>query len=206
MSRFGVKEVIDICGFEFPVYKSLLARERIAMLEAKSEAYDVALKVLQLRSRVAKILGVDEKEVGEAIEKVSKSEVPEEILGILSEIKRVSDPSSQQLQYVDAAINIFLRSRLDPSFIAKNIKDLKESFSFELSKEELAEYVSVPFSERLESKVVKDVCGKLQNLLPDQILEGVSDLLDAEFEGLTVEDFKAKQQPKPELENKDPKN
>lgn len=205
MSRFGKKELIDIGGFEFPVYKSLLARERIAMLHAKSEAYDVALKVLTLRAELAKILKVEENDISSAISNLKGDSQSPEALRLIKEVNKLSDPDHSQSQYIAKAVSILVKSRLEPSFVIKNIKDLKDSFSFELSKEELAEYGQVKYQERLDSEIVEVVTNRLLSLLTDVILEDISYLIDAELLGISLEEFKAKETDKKEPET-DPKN
>lgn len=209
-SRFRKAEIINIEGFEIPTYKSLLAGERIAILEARRKNFDVTLEVLNLRKKLCAAFDIeDESELQEKIQSLDNNSYEgdnrEIILDLLKQFQNINNPEEQNRKFAEESVCLFLSSRIDPKWFNEVAPELKSEFPFDYSKKEIDEYLKVEKTERLGHPTIIGIYKRLIKALPDTTFLKISNLIDAEIEGLSLDEYEAKLNTQEQEEDLDPK-
>jgi hypothetical protein len=195
-NRFKRFETIEIEGFEIPIYKSLLAGERIEILEARKRCFDVTLQVLNLKKKLYLELGVDtDEELQEKVKSLGddnyEGENKEYVVNLLAEFQNINDPDELNRKFAEESITLFLSSRVDPEWFASVAPELKEAFPFDYSEKEIKDYCKIGRTERLGHPLITGIYKRLIRALPDSTFLKLSNLIDAEIEGKSLEDYEA---------------
>ncbi|BAU12885.1 hypothetical protein LEP3755_34180 [Leptolyngbya sp. NIES-3755] len=184
MSRFIKRETINVFGVEVFKVGSLLKREREALLKVRRDLFDQTKAFLDLSNQMSEDLGITQDEAWALINSNGINQAGEDlrakILPYMIELQKRLDPNYAQQEYPSAAIEIFLRSRLDSNWIKEAAPDLEQELGLKLDKNQLAAIQKVPFADYLDDPIRKDIIRRLVQLLPEYIYDEILDLLDKE--------------------------
>jgi hypothetical protein len=167
---FATRKVVTVAGFELSSYDSLLARERLKLLEVRRDIFNGVSALLKLAGDVAADLDVSEKEAWIILQNQGVgSDGTDHKLTIapyFARLKSLNDSNAQNETYMRASVAVILASRITGKWLSDALPMMQDAFPGCLSQDDAAIISDVDLCDRLDDDRVMAAVEGLVMALP----------------------------------------